>query len=82
VLLLTVGYSLLFLTGGYSVLQHLLKAYLEALGSVVLAQFFRYKALEGGLEGVKELAKSPEICRQLAVAGWNPCLLLVLQLSA
>lgn len=62
--------------GGYSVVQHLLKAYLEALGSVLVAQFFKYKALDGGLEGVKELARSPSICRQLAVAGIDLPLLL------
>jgi hypothetical protein len=49
--------------------QHYLVAYLEALGSILLAQLFKYRALDGGLTGVKHLARSPEICRVLASVG-------------
>jgi hypothetical protein len=49
--------------------QHFLAAYLEALGSILLAQLFRYRALEGGLKGVKLLSRCPHICRLLSSVG-------------
>jgi hypothetical protein len=60
--------------GGYSVKQHFLVAYLEALGSILLAQLFKYRALEGGLKGVALLSTCPHICRLLASVGRAYCL--------
>lgn len=51
--------------GGYSVKQHLLGSYLDALGSIIVAQVFKSKAIDGGLSGAKRLAKMPDICRLL-----------------
>ena len=45
--------------------QHFLASYLDALGSLVVAQFIKSKAMEGGPAGVKRLAKMPHICKLL-----------------
>lgn len=45
--------------------QHLLRSYLDALGSLIVAQMFRSKAMDGGPAGVKRLAKMPDICQLL-----------------
>ena len=49
--------------------QHYLVSYLEALGSILLAQLFKYRAVEGGLKGVTLLSTCPNICRLLASVG-------------
>lgn len=49
--------------------QHFLVSYLEALGSILLAQLFRNRALEGGLKGVTLLSRCPHICRLLESVG-------------
>jgi len=56
-------------SSGYSVKQHFLVSYLEALGSILLAQLFRNRALEGGLKGVTLLSRCPHICRLLESVG-------------
>lgn len=62
-------YNFCMLTGGYSVKQHLLASYLDALGSVVVAQAFKGKAMDGGLSGIRKLAKMPDVCKLLKSNG-------------
>lgn len=52
--------------------QHLLGSYLDALGSIIAAQIFKGKAMEGGLSGAKRLAKMPDLCRLLNSIGALP----------
>ena len=54
--------------------QHYIMSYLEALGSILLAQLFKYRAVEGGLKGVTLLSKCPNICRLLASVGGHQTL--------
>ena len=52
--------------------QHLLGSYLDALGSIIAAQIFKGKAMQGGLSGAKRLAKMPDLCRLLNSIGELP----------
>lgn len=48
--------------GGFTISQHLLKAYLDSLVAICVAQFFKTKSMKGGLRGVERLSKSSEMC--------------------